>query len=72
MCSVSPALSELQMKMLQMMVISNLGGSLAVLPQHRQLMRIACQRMDGIGDFSRTLSIMRLSLVCGRLTRSHW
>ena len=29
-----------------------------MLPQHRQLMRMACQRMDGVGDFSQTLSIM--------------
>jgi hypothetical protein len=36
----------------------NVGGSLAVLPQHRQMMKVACQRMDGVGDFSQTLTII--------------
>jgi hypothetical protein len=37
---------------------SDLAGSLAIVPSHRRVLKEACQRMDGLGDFSQGLKIM--------------
>jgi hypothetical protein len=34
------------------------GGTLAVQPTHRQVLKEACVRMDGLGDFHQVLIIL--------------
>ena len=43
---------------LQVKIADILGGSLAVQTVHRQILKEACLRMDGVGDFHQVLVIL--------------
>ena len=51
------------------------GGSLAIQTSHRQSLKEACVRMDGIGDFTQALAILEKSWEMRDLspsTETHW